>query len=247
MPIPWLNKTSFHSVIKQVLKLTLTSACCLVITCCNTGYEVKDNEVLYKDWNEGSGYFYKNLAKVDIHSFQVLKHSFYAIDKSHAYYKGKLIKGADAKTFHPIDDYFAVDEFSAYYQNKKIDYANGKNFRLITKGPYGKDNNDYYYYTAKMNVSDLTSFKVLDESWSKDKSFYYIQAMSDTVFKYPLADYKSFKLLGCGYAKDKVQVYYWGEVIKGADPSSFKIRDNIRCKAKDKFNCFNGAQQIDCE
>lgn len=225
----------------------MPSACCLFITCCNTGYQVNENEVLYKDWNEGSGYFYKDLSKVDIHSFQILKHSYYAKDKNYAYYTGKLIKGADTKTFHSISDYFAVDEFSAYHQNKKIDNANGKYFEPIDTGPYGKDKKDYYYYTAKMNVSDLGSFKVLDESWSKDKSFYYIQAMSDTVFKYPLADYNSFKLLGCGYAKDKVQVYYLGTVIKDADPSSFNVSDKSRCKAKDRANCFDGARPIECE
>ena len=89
---------------------------------------------------------------------------------------------------------------------------------------------------------------ILDESWSKDKSFYYIQAMSDTVFKYPLVIIILLKkLFGCGYAKDKVQVYYLGTVIKDADPSSFNVSDKSRCKAKDRANCFDGARPIECE
>jgi len=63
--------------------------------------------------------------------------------------------------------------------------------------------------------------------------------MSDTVFKYPLADYISFQLLGCGYAKDKRQVYYLGTVIKEGDPLSFKITDISQCKGKDKNNCYD--------
>jgi len=151
--------------LKPIIKYILISTCRFSITCCNTGYELKENEVLYKDWNEGGGYFYKSLSEVNIHSFKVLKHSSYAKDKNQAYYRGKLIKRADAKTFQTIADEYAVDGFSAFYQNKKIDSADGRSFELLDNGPYGKDQNDYYYYQTKMNVSEVSSFKVLDESW----------------------------------------------------------------------------------
>ena len=54
------------------------------------------------------------------------------------------------------------------------------------------------------------ALKILDDSWSKDKSYYYIQASSVVVTRYPLADYDSFVLLKGGYAKYKYKVYYFG-------------------------------------
>lgn len=38
------------------------------------------------------------------------------------------------------------------------------------------------------------------------------------------ADFASFKLLGHGYAKDKYNVYYKGDVLRFVDPASFKLK-----------------------
>ena len=109
---------------------------------------------------------------------------------------------------------------------------------------YAKDKNDFYYENAPLNVSDLKSFKILGDGWAKDKSFYYISVTSVFTNKYPLADYKSFELLKEGYAKDKFQVYYYGHILKSADPNTFKF---ISYKsAQDKYNCYKGDSIINC-
>jgi hypothetical protein len=211
---------------------------------CNQGYKVDGHRVFYDHWNEGTGSHHELIFEADSRSFETLDHPNYAKDKNFAYYKGKIIRGADTRSFRSILDYYAVDDYGAFYKDKKIKGADGKTFQVIEKGPYARDKFDYYYNSCKMNVSDLPTFQILDESWSKDKQFCFIQAMSDTVFRYPLRESYSFELLDGGYAKDKYQVYFFGVIVKEADPSTFKVSGVG--KAKDKNHCFIREEIITC-
>ena len=47
----------------------------------------------------------------------------------------------------------------------------------------------------------------------------------DEVMMY--ADARSFVDLGCGYAKDRMNVYMNGHVLENVDPSTFRLKDQL--------------------
>lgn len=216
-----------------------------LIVGCKQGYEIDKNEVYYNYWNEGTGSHNILIKKADSRTFKSLN-SFYAKDKNYAYYDGEIITASDSKTFQALADFYAKDDISAFYLNEKIKGADGKSFEVVNHGDevYAKDNIDFYHNGTPLHVSDLKSFKILGNGWAKDKSYYYLSIVSALTNKYPLADYESFDLLKAGYAKDKFQVYYYGNVLKGADPNSFKVINYT--KAQDKNNCYKDGSVTDC-
>ena len=214
-----LKKTSILCILLTTL-LSLTS--------CHTGYEVDGKDVLYTYWNQGSGSNLIKIDEADYKSFEVLEHSKYAKDQNFGYYEGSVIKGIEPKTFKSITDYFAKDEKHAYFQKSIIDGANGKTIQLLNGGHYYRDGKDYFYDSIKLNVSDYKSFKLLDNFCGIDKSHIYIHSESSVKLysdKYPLYNYKTFKLLQDGYAKDNLKVYYNGKVVESANPKTFKVTD----------------------
>lgn len=214
------------------------------LTGCNVGYEVKDGKVFYNTWNEGSGSLHTLIRGADSKTLTMLKHTSYAKDKNYAYYKGKIIKGADPETFESILDYYSKDFHYAFYQDKLLDNSDANSFEVMDGSPYSKDKSDYYYNAYKIDVSDYKSFKILDDSWSKDKSFYYVPAGS-IVHKYPLTDYDSFELLKEGYAKDKSRVYYFGDIVDKADSRTFDVIGFA--EGKDKNYCFRSNKISACK
>ncbi len=48
------------------------------------------------------------------------------------------------------------------------------------------------------------------------------------------ANPQTFKLVGCAYSKDDVRVYQWEKVLEGADPATFALLDT---KFLDEFGC----------
>lgn len=192
-----------------------------ILTSCNS-HDIDGEKVYYVSWNEGSGKNKTLIQGADAETFKELKHSKYAIDKNNVYYEAGRLRDANPKTFISILDYYGKDNRFAYKGGDKIDGADGKTFEVIEGGPYSKDNKDYYFDTISMKVSDLKTFKILNQNsdfgyWAKDKNYYYLSGK-----KYPLADYETFEKIGNGYAKDKIQVYFQDSIVIGADPKTFK-------------------------
>ncbi len=74
------------------------------------------------------------------------------------------------------------------------------------------------------------------------------------------ADARTFRDLGCGYAKDKYNVYMDGRVLENVDPSSFRLKEpsswrnqgrneelppSHRGYYKTKFNVYYGNKKLD--
>ena len=199
--------------------LVLTTV--VILTSCNS-HDIDGEKVYYVSWNEGSGKNKTLIQGADAETFKELEHSEYAVDKNNVYYEAGKLKDANPKTFTSILDYYGKDNKHAYKGGDKIDGADGNTFEVIEGGPYSKDNKDYYFDTISMKVSDLKTFKILNQNsdfgyWAKDKNHYYISGK-----KYPLADYETFDKIGNGYAKDKLKVYFEDSVVVGADPKTFK-------------------------
>lgn len=92
---------------------------------CSIGYEKEANAVYYKSWNEGSGST-KYPVDADPQTFQVFKDDNYAKDKEKAFYKGDIIKEADAATFETLGEEYARDKNHGYYQKDPVISSKGQ-------------------------------------------------------------------------------------------------------------------------
>ena len=99
--------------------------------------------------------------------------------------------------------------------------------------------------TEIKNVIDVETFKFLNFSYWRDKTnIYFYIATSDggSISLVENIDIKSFKIFGeTRYAKDKLNVYYGGNIIENADPKTFKIiaKENLHSDfAYDKTNFY---------
>lgn len=72
----------------------------MLLTSCSVGYKNDGKEVTWHTWNEGNGH---NSRKVnaDPETFEVLDDD-YGRDKTHAFYRGDIIKGADGQSFRVL-------------------------------------------------------------------------------------------------------------------------------------------------
>jgi hypothetical protein len=110
-----------------------------------------------------------------------------------------------------------------------------QNFLISTiNSGYGKSESTVYYDGAPIAGANPNTFTVLGSAYrdarhyggyAKDKlnAYYEDSGSSGTIAPIPAADASSFTSLGYGYATDSRSVYYFGNVIPGADPQTFVI------------------------
>ena len=93
----------------------------LILTSCSVGYKNDGNEVTWHTWNEGNGH---NSRKVDAdpETFEVLDDD-YGRDKTHAFYRGDIIKGADGLSFRVLEKGYAADASNVYDSGKYLESA----------------------------------------------------------------------------------------------------------------------------
>lgn len=219
-----------------ILMFLLLSGC--------SGYEVRDSDVYWTYWNEGMGSGEIEL-DADYETFEILAHERYAKDRSKVFYQGRLIEGADAKTFKSVWEFYGVDKHHAFHADTLIPNSNGSSFEVLN-GNFSRDGQDYFFNERPLNVCDYESFEIHDfngvqGNWLSydDKCAYYMKG------RIPLVDRKSFTILLGGYTKDKENVYLGTRIVEGADPESFEMIENTFA-GKDKHSCFNGFDRVEC-
>ena len=225
---------------KQLFYITVLVLTVILSSC--SKHDIDGDKVYFVYWNEGSGKNKILIQGADAETFKELKHANYAIDKNVVYYEAGKLKDANPKTFISISDHYGKDNRYAYNDGRKIEGADGNTFEIIEEGPYSKDKKDYYFDTIAMKVSDLKTFKILNQFsdygyWAKDKNYYYHSGK-----KYPLADYETFTYIKNGYAKDKLQVYFEDSVVIGADAKTFKSIDYAY--GQDKYGKFKRCHKL---
>jgi hypothetical protein len=71
---------------------------------------------------------------IDIKTFQILESEFYAKDKKHCYYRGRIVEGADLKSFKVLDTSYsfhtAYDKRNYYNCENKMELTDNKNENL---------------------------------------------------------------------------------------------------------------------
>ena len=213
-----------------------------------------------------------NLKGLDLRSFKKVDDSnYYFKDKNSIYYEdsGNLhkIESADLKTFKDLDYNFAKDKNNIYYKNKKLDGIDAASFEKIEFN-FIKDKNRLYKIDEDEEKNEiklipinekvnLENFEEIGGNYYKDdKNLYYFG--ENEFKKIEGADPNSFKYDNENHtfiAKDKNNVYFEGEKVKGIDVNSaeginglwIKDKNNVFYEGKklkgissDNFNYFDG-------
>ena len=218
-----------------------------------------------------------NLKGLDLRSFKKVDDSdYYFKDKNSIYYEdsGNLhkIENADLKTFKDLDYNFAKDKNNIYYKNKKLDGIDAASFEKIEFN-FIKDKNGLYKIDEDEEKKEiklipinekvnLENFEEIGGNYYKDdKNLYYFG--ENEFKKIEGADPNSFKYDNENYtfiAKDKNNVYFDGEKVKGIDVKSAEGIDGLWIKDKNSvfyrgkklekissnnFNYFDGGMSYD--
>jgi len=190
-------------------------------------------------------------------SFQGIPSSGPFVSEKGVFFDGKLIPGADPKTFAAIDDstyeYYS-DKDHVYRYDKILVGADPKTFHCAQPGaPYQVYWLDHQHvYTSGGDVlpeAEASTFQSLgDGDLGKDAQHVFFRREIMAQF-----DATSFQVLGLGYLKDHHQVYYLDpnddkiRVLDGADASSFvvtSINDNEPSDAKDKNKVYKNGHAV---
>ena len=190
-----------------------------------------------------------NLKGLDLRSFKKVDDSdYYFKDKNSIYYEdsGNLhkIENADLKTFKDLDYNFAKDKNNIYYKNKKLDGIDAASFEKIEFN-FIKDKNRLYKIDEDEEKNEiklipinekvnLENFEEIGGNYYKDdKNLYHFG--ENEFKKIEGADPNSFKYDNENYtfiAKDKNNVYFEGEKVKGIDVKSAEGVDGLWIKDK---------------
>lgn len=241
-------------------------------TLTSRGYYVKN----------GKAYFYggfsnaslSELIEADASKFEVFDQRFpgneyaaeYAGDRKVVYFAGRLIKGADSKTFQVLEYGLAKDINSVYHLHSilsndpanftKIEggfYKDSKHVYLgdhiVSDDPenlkylgqhgyieYFRDSKGIIANDIRIDSADVSSFVPLSHGYSKDKSQVFL--LSDSrLEKVENADSQSFQVLSGYYTKDFAKVFWRGKELRNANPTTFKI-------ISEEFHCSCDNRQI---
>lgn len=210
-------------------------------------FEKIDERQYSKDKNN---IYYENkiIEGADRNTFEILNH-YYSKDKNNIYYENKKLKGIDVKTFGKINKIFQVDNFIVEDKNGVYIVETDGNLvpinsdevdikslsQLVRKtNLYQDKNNMYFVKNHKLEkiknapkVDEFNLFVYNDRYINKYDEVYYLDIDEDAFKKVVKAGFDSgFRVFDDEYAKDKKNVYYRGEILKGADSNSFEMKFN---------------------
>ena len=204
-----------------------------------------------------------NIKGLDLKTFEHIDDYYYK-DKNNVYYDLDnnlyTIKNADLATFEVLNSpysssiYFAKDKNNVYYQNKKINGIVADGFEQIQSN-FIKDKNRLYKIDEDEEKNEiklipinekvnLENFEEIGGNYYKDdKNLYYFG--ENEFKKIEGADPNSFKYDNENHtfiAKDKNNVYFEGEKVKGIDVNSAEGINGLWIK--DKNNVFYEGKKL---
>ena len=208
-------------------------------------YEIHENSVYYRTENG-----LEKLQNADAKTFEIFKESrSFGRDKNNVYYLGDKLNKIDPKTFEVVEGYYITmfkDKNGIYTFGKNYDKLKIINFKengididfndfkvISSENPtiYRNKNDIYFQKGGKIypikNVDAKTFEKIngrsyLDNKYYRDKNDVYYFS-SDKMLKLENADRNSVNDLSKNILRDKNNVYFENQQIKGLDVNSFKV------------------------
>lgn len=231
-------------------------------------YEIHENSVYYRTENG-----LEKLQNADAKTFEIFKESkSFGRDKNNVYYLGDKLNKIDPKTFEVVEGYYITmfkDKNGIYTFGKNYDKLKIINFKengididfndfkvISSENPtiYRNKNDIYFQKGGKIypikNVDAKTFEKIngrsyLDNKYYRDKNDVYYFS-SDKMLKLENADRNSVNELSENILRDKNNVYFENQKIKGLDVNSFKvIYENRISEPENLIKDKNGVYYID--
>lgn len=201
----------------------------------NSGYFTK-GEAVYLDG--------RRIKEADAATFEVLTlDEYYAKDQTHVFFHGKVVVGANPKTFAavkpPVDasePHASSDRSPLYWRDAQHVYFNGKPMEgaeatsfVHFSGPYSKDSNRVYYQERIVEGAIPEKFRIIHtEGVATDDNAVFIYGKRSK----QAIDLESFKVVegeNDTFYKDKNNVYVLRfhqedplAKVEGADPLTFR-------------------------
>ena len=174
---------------------------------------VQENGIIY--YYDGLDYPQRQEVPADSNSFEILS-DLYGKDKTYVYFMGKIIEGADLKTFKLFNDGYGEPSFAkdiryVYQYGEKVEGADPLTIEAagIDNNMYLKDARSVFVDNEKIEGADPETFQLVSCGIVKDKnSVYWIN------LKLPDVDSASFKLLNCEQFEDKNGIYQLEALLK---------------------------------
>ena len=231
-------------------------------------YEIHGISVYYRTENG-----LEKLQNADSKTFEIFKESrSFGRDKNNVYYLGDKLNKIDPKTFEVVEGYYITmfkDKNGIYTFGKNYDKLKIINFKengididfndfkvISSENPtiYRNKNDVYFQKGGKIypikNVDAKTFEKIngrsyLDNKYYRDKNDVYYFS-SDKMLKLENADRNSVNELSKNILRDKNNVYFENQQIKGLDVNSFKvIYENRISEPENLIKDKNGVYYID--
>ena len=231
-------------------------------------YKINENSVYYRTENG-----LEKLQNADAKTFEIFKESkSFGRDKNNVYYLGDKLNKIDPKTFEVVEGYYITmfkDKNGIYTFGKNYDKLKIINFKengididfndfkvISSENPtiYRNKNDVYFQKGGKIypikNVDAKTFEKIngrsyLDNKYYRDKNNVYYFS-SDKMLKLENADRNSVNELSKNILRDKNNVYFENQQIKGLDVNSFKvIYENRISEPENLIKDKNGVYYID--
>lgn len=231
-------------------------------------FEIHENSVYYRTENG-----LEKLQNADAKTFEIFKESkSFGRDKNNVYYLGDKLNKIDPKTFEVVEGYYITmfkDKNGIYTFGKNYDKLKIINFKengididfndfkvISSENPtiYRNKNDVYFQKGGKIypikNVDAKTFEKIngrsyLDNKYYRDKNNVYYFS-SDKMLKLENADRNSVNELSKNILRDKNNVYFENQQIKGLDVNSFKvIYENRISEPENLIKDKNGVYYID--
>lgn len=115
------------------------------------------------------------LSGVDSDTFELLKDG-YSKDAKQVYYLGKVLEGADVRTFTIETRFYYQYECDKnnIYKDGRIVSTDAKNYKMLSN-VYSKDSSKAYYNFHEIPGADIKTFKDISDFFAKDKNHVYYQ------------------------------------------------------------------------
>ena len=171
------------------------------------------------------------------------------------HFEGRMVEGADAASFEPLNEVFARDRQRGYFRGLAIEGSEGASFQAL--GPHdARDRSRVWHaetyrkgqeYWAIRHVrvfaiegADPASYRVLADDYSADHRRAYFEGRP-----FPVRDAGSFSVLAGGFTRDRERGYYDRIEIAGSDGATLAMLDDRDAShARDQRRAYHGHIEI---
>lgn len=189
----------------------------LLVGCAKSpGYHIGPSEVIFVT-RDAAGYSQTHPMKdADPSSFSVIQEPF-GKDKARVFYQGQVLEGVVPESFKILQDNYYSTDGKLVFAGRHLLTDDAANFAILDKS-YSKDSEKVFYLGKLAEGAQAQSFQIFDSpgSYAKDDNLAFREGQLIRE-----ADGSTFEPVNYYYSKDKTQVFYTQEPLKGADPTTF--------------------------